>query len=515
MKKINLLILLLFLLPSLAFGFSKDGITYTTDGSMADVNAAISDSTAGDIVNIPADSFTWGASGTYITVNKAIILQGAGQGQTIITLSDSGPTYGNGTIRISAAATVKSMTINGANNYNVTALSASTTNGWRVTDIAWNGGSISQGYFIYAGTYGLIDNNTIYVPYAQCETIFVRGPANSWQTTNSIGGADNVFIENNTFSGSGYVCDANSNARVVVRYNTINGTNKIDGHGLASNYSPSRGVRHMEIYNNLFTNTGAYWKAIHVRGGTARIFDNVVDNGGATNYINLALTEYGSYIAQSNFGGVCQCVADRPVLDSIGRGYITSEQDSEPMYIWGNTCNGSAWSVIMGENTNACVATCGAFNMSDMVVAGEDYFISEAKPEAMSGYTPYTYPHPLRISSVSIDSFTGLGTGLVASDDTISCTNGPSGTCNEDVAGGTVRTLSATPDAGSVFLGWGYAGCEGTGDCVLTGGIDTNGSISINPIFGLLGANNSKSSMQGIAGGANMIGGNVGFAAIN
>ena len=44
-----------------------------------------------------------------------------------------------------------------------------------------------------------------------------------------------VYVEDCVFSGQGYVCDANANARFVVRFNTVTGPMKVDGHGKASN----------------------------------------------------------------------------------------------------------------------------------------------------------------------------------------------------------------------------------------------------------------------------------------
>lgn len=59
----------------------------------------------------------------------------------------------------------------------------------------------------------------------------------------------------------------------------------------------------------------------------------------------------------------------------------------------------------------------------------------------------------------------GAGTGIVAS--------APAGiTCGSDclkmVPNGTLLTLTATPDAGSQFMGWSGGGCSGTGTCDVT-----------------------------------------------
>ncbi len=358
--------------------------------SMTDVQAAINSASSGDIVLIPAGTSTWGAANTYLSVNKAITLKGAGQGQTIITLSDSGGKYTNGTIRISAAATVMSMTIIGSNANPVCAFSTGTANDWRITGIEYVGGT--QGaYFVYVGNvYGLIDNNDITGAIGNAELIFVRGPTDSWQTPHSIGGADNVFIEDNTFNGSGYVCDINANGRAVVRYNTITGKMKIDGHGKASNFPP-RSVRHMEVYNNTWTNTGDYWAAIELRGGGGRVFNNVIES---TSTIWVFLTDYGYTATWPNFDNTYQCPSDYPVDDQIGVGMDPKTGASEPMYLWNNTKAGEPW-VLTWKSTKKCTATCGEFSVSDIIQEGRDYFMSDTKPPEMTGYTPYTYPHPL------------------------------------------------------------------------------------------------------------------------
>jgi len=60
---------------------------------------------------------------------------------------------------------------------------------------------------------------------------------------------------------------------------------------------------------------------------------------------------------------------------------------------------------------------------------------------------------------------TGTGSGIVTSNPAgINC-----GTdCTESYASGTVVTLTATPDANSIFTGWSGGGCSGTGPCTVT-----------------------------------------------
>ena len=79
---------------------------------------------------------------------------------------------------------------------------------------------------------------------------------------------------------------------------------------------------------------------------------------------------------------------------------------------------------------------------------------------------PGSTSYRLTVSKVQVTSSTstGAGSGSVTSSQTgISCGDD----CNEDFAGGTSVTLTATPASGSVFVGWGGA-CSGTGTCTVT-----------------------------------------------
>jgi hypothetical protein len=222
--------------------------------SAFDVNETIAIAKTGDTVLVPAGTCTWGAGGNYVSLDKVITLQGAGRGVTIIEMASTAGSWTNGTIRLYWPGTVRGFTIKTSTGASGTAIGAYWTDGFRVTDIEYiDRSSSNSGYFLYTDVYGVVDNNSITGNRGDMEMIFARGPANdpikSWQTPHSMGGAANLFVENNEFFGLGYVIDCNANSRCVLRYNTIHGPSKIDGHGKASN-SPGRGVRHMEIYNN-------------------------------------------------------------------------------------------------------------------------------------------------------------------------------------------------------------------------------------------------------------------------
>ena len=75
-------------------------------------------------------------------------------------------------------------------------------------------------------------------------------------------------------------------------------------------------------------------------------------------------------------------------------------------------------------------------------------------------------------------SKTGTGTGSVSSSPAgITC----GATCASSFNYGTVVTLTATPNAGSVFSGWSGSGCTGTGTCVVT----MDAAHSVTATFGL------------------------------
>ncbi len=100
-------------------------------------------------------------------------------------------------------------------------------------------------------------------------------------------------------------------------------------------------------------------------------------------------------------------------------------------------------------------------------------------------------------------SKTGDGTGAVSSSPAgIAC----GATCGYAFKTGTVVSLAATPDAGSVFLGWGGA-CSGTGACSVT----TSAAVSVTASFGLAmerltAAVSAPATLAGASGGTGAAG---------
>jgi hypothetical protein len=186
--------------------------------------------------------------------------------------------------------------------------------------------------------------------------------ANS-QTDTAFGTQDAVYIENNVFTGNRHSIASNSGARYVARYNSFTTDNEVknfgqlDAHGPGNPGNTGGGTASWEVYNNSFLSTindgGTGW-AMSMRGGDGIVFNNTFASG----YVQaIGLT----------------------VETGCPGGTYPVPGQTRSLYIWGNNVNAVRPYDFQGGN-------CDAY-----FIQGRDYFLA-AKP----GYTPYTYPHPLR-----------------------------------------------------------------------------------------------------------------------
>ncbi len=203
---------------------------------------------------------------------------------------------------------------------------------WRVTGMKLTGGAPYHGFgrTVYCNapgiatndTYGLIDNcNFLYVPN---ESIFVRGPCNSWATEHSLGGPANLFLENNQATAGGsrgnMWVDANANARIVARYNTLHEM-YFDNHGSWSNWSLCKpethaSARHGEFYNNRFIGPG--WVCVYLRGHGPRLQQHRrkrAAGAGTSSWTSIMCAPGRNSFAK----GTCPCKKDYPIIYQIGR----------------------------------------------------------------------------------------------------------------------------------------------------------------------------------------------------
>lgn len=274
---------------------------------------------------------------------------------------------------------------------------------------------------------GVIWNNSFdSSPYsASPDAIRIKGaPSTSWTTPSTMGTADitglnNLYVENNDFHALFGGSDFDDNARAVWRYNLMNNV-AISTHGADSSQT---GNRHFEIYNNRFIyngysngksfNIGNGW--IYVRGGTFLVYNNNMDAISSADYTkaDVEMLEFNIRFAGSAdptdacWGAGTSNGALYHAPRQVGMGYVTGTGtdgkgrtkdafnyvgDSEPVYIWGNSRSPLSIS-IMDYNPSQCTSPDTDANY---IVQNRDFFNgTTAKP----GWSPYTYPHPLRQGS--------------------------------------------------------------------------------------------------------------------
>ena len=215
----------------------------------------------------------------------------------------------------------------------------------------------------------------------------------SWAAPSGFGGPNFLFVEDCFIRNDDqfYVAmDAFAGARYVIRHCRLVNTHP-GGHGTEG--QRGRGVRAVEVYNNVMTHTLGGVVG-NVRGGVQIYHDNTATGPStvgirlqcqrAFNNFNIWGRADGTSIYDVNQNGVIVHGIDQPGraeggLISGGDPPVLppgwNDQVTDPCYAWNNTYDGQP-TRMYGEQAN--------------IREGEHYFNSP-KP----GYAPYTYPHPL------------------------------------------------------------------------------------------------------------------------
>src|SRR5438132_1885744 len=269
MKGTGTLLLALFL--GVCFASHCEATVYYSDGTAASVQSMHNNQAQnGDTITLPAGTFTWS---TGVNLSKAITLQGAGIGVTIVkdgvqsgqliawSLAAGLPSrltgieFQDGGRSVTADAPGGILHVNGSN-----------TDGssFRWDHCKW---SDMNGYTVFDTVIGVIDHNTFTKSNKHLTTYIYGSRWNnasgnwgdgSWVAPTNFGSSEFLFYEDNTFTSSDPVyiefgTDALAGARFVVRHNTI--TNCLIGdHGTESG-GRIRGSRAMEVYNNTYIGT--------------------------------------------------------------------------------------------------------------------------------------------------------------------------------------------------------------------------------------------------------------------
>ena len=414
---IRLILLILFLIPSLSFAADYP---VTCSGTITSaLQSALTSAGDGDTVTIGSGSCTAGAVSF---ANKNITVQGGGIGTT--TIASLALTI---TATTKASWRITGMTLSaGRININSQAI-ATSIKGFRIDHIAWTYASCGQNIAIWitGQAWGLIDQCTF---NNAGNAIFVSGYTDAsgaqgyettpwppdgdpgmgghgWGMALNQGSDEAVYIEDCEFTLAADcfygVTDNYYGSRQVFRYNTV--TNAYWQNHAARGYERGGNIN-AEIYNNDFNATDSDWyRAIHIRSGTGVVFNNTIrgyftqmnaDNQRSDGSNNSApyLACDGSHAWDMNTTGGWPC------LDQIGRGPGVAwglDQDSVPLYIWNNGSDAGCHTGGSCSNNRTMTNTAS----DAAVVAGRDYINNGTM--AKSGYTPYTYPHPLRDEGVA------------------------------------------------------------------------------------------------------------------
>lgn len=235
------------------------------------------------------------------------------------------------------------------------------------------------GISVWGTDMGLIDNNIFTNFYSTTVSGLSTGYGvevygnNDWPTL-ALGGANAIFVEDNTFTGLRHTIASNAGSQYVFRHNTIEenyaDSSAIDAHG--KGWAPT-GSRSYEIYENKLTHTDLYNSGMYIRGGDGVIFGNTI-NGDVRHSI---------FLWNDNGGDSCT---------------YPCEFQTRDLYMWDNMYNGT---LIQGtRDTN------GSFDgdpaTSPKTVSVRDATVLQSARDyhddniQRPGYSPYPYPHPLR-----------------------------------------------------------------------------------------------------------------------
>jgi hypothetical protein len=460
-----------------------------TSCGQSQVATAVSSATDGDTIVIPAGSCTWTTS---LNVTKAITIQGSGVDSTFIIDGITAPSSGAKPSVIEwdvSGSQLKRLTgiafdggsvggLDGGTHSGIVAI-IGTASSVRVDHLVFTNLNRTVGMQVRGGVTGVVDHVVFNIGTHYGMYVFHQGYGdNSWAQPNVWGADAFMFVEDCQFlgpSGSGisWGNDGWEGQRVVYRRNRY--VNVLWANHGTETSGRERSARAAEVYQNSFELNNAGWNSqlcclnsvIGIRGGTALVWGNQLSSsngGGARQIFDMANFRSndprifnpfnhcdGSNPWDQNAGPEIgyRCI-DQP---GAGQGDMLSgdvpaprwlRQQLEPVYIWGNTNNGSPsggvtngtipvvpdrdyYNEVQGFNGSSGIGngpasarptTCkpgvaywatdqGEWDSTNGNTADGRLYICTSTNTWTLAYTPYQYPHPL-VSGASAP--TGVGT---------------------------------------------------------------------------------------------------------
>ena len=251
--------------------------------SRADLAMAVDAAAEGATIRIPAGACTWTEP---LEITKGVLLEGAGETKTLITLNGADGFLdvkgSGGGFRLSGVG------LQGDPSGPVLSLNGKFS-ALRVDHVAFTNIHelcVMTGYYTWTedlpAVRALFDHIT-YVNDAEFGFARTYGKDASWETSDALGSADAIFVEDSTFTwnvsspGAGaHVNDGEHGARLVIRHNTIQ-NGQLQWHDTGSTQQ-ARSTRTVEIYGNqlVCSVNDCGWGAVGLRGGTGVAFDNKI-----------------------------------------------------------------------------------------------------------------------------------------------------------------------------------------------------------------------------------------------
>ena len=201
--------------------------------------------------------------------------------------------------------------------------------------------------------------------------VAVTGYPNSWNTAVTLGTSNALFVENNYFERQRHCTTGSNGANYVARYNTVKDNYQdawsFDAHGKSPAWP--RGTQSVEIYKNTINNSITRWGGVGIRGGGGVVWGNTIN--GVTHGVIIYL--------------------ENPGYNLDPAGYSALDQIGNPMdhYIWGNSISSSSTAIYKNPTSSSYTS----HSIDWWIQLQRDYYLTQR-----SGYTPYTYPHPLRVA---------------------------------------------------------------------------------------------------------------------
>jgi len=438
-----ILLLLLGCIPVSAYKNMGNNVLLT-DGSAEDTQRAIDAATNGAIIQLPAGKYHWGRPIT--NSNKtAIHLVARSIGGTIIERTYKGGDMlllnasPNGNVEVSGIHfedPYADSEVNWSFCLDVVQLSGLpvlihdcsfvglSKNGYNYLvrfvgngGVVWNCSFASKGDMLGGITF--VNTSTTSAPWNQPDSMGA-GPDSTGLNLGDPTGTLDTYVENCLFQDMDVAgTNFDDNSRAVVRYCTLNNAS-LTSHGQETSIW---GTRHWEIYNDTFNySTGgkSYGGEKYplnmntwflVRGGTGVITKNAMDDI-PYNKFGSALTVFSitrkdsipcqtAYPAAHQTGQGWSAVSTssygNPVVSKDGTGAIP-----DPIFVWGNTGTETQDPGYVGIYPFMPDECHNGQKIGTYLQEGRDYFVNEARP----GWTPYTYPHPLRANALGA---TGAG----------------------------------------------------------------------------------------------------------